>query len=161
MASKVRSIPEGFHTLTPSLVVHDARKAIEFYKKAFGAEEVMVMRTPDGQHIMHSELKIGNSRIFVNDEFPGWHIQSPRSLKGSTTVVHIYAEDVDAAFDRAVKAGAKATMPVADMFWGDRYGSLTDPFGHSWGIATHKEDPTPEEIGRRAKAWFEQQAKKK
>jgi PhnB protein len=154
MPKHVKAIPEAFHTLTPSLVVHDAAQALEFYKKAFGAEELVRMPMPNGQSIMHAELKIGNSIFFVSDEFPGHHIKSPRTLNGSAGVIHIYSENTDAAFDRAVKAGATPTMPPADMFWGDRYASVTDPFGHSWGLATHKEDLTPEQIDKRARDWF-------
>ena len=154
MAQKVKAIPEGFHTLTPSLVVHDAAEAIEFYKKAFGAEEILRMPGPGGRGIMHSELKIGNSIFFLTDEFPGGCTKSPKSLNGSSSTLNIYAEDADAAYGRAVSAGATVRMPIADMFWGDRYGIVTDPFGHSWGIATHKENLSAEEIGTRAEKYF-------
>ena len=159
MTPQVKPIPEGFRTLTPSLVVRDGKRAIEFYKKAFGAEEVLRMETPGGKGIAHAELRIGDSRFFVNDEFPGAGCVSPETLKGTTQVVHIYVQDVDAAFGRAVAAGATVRMPVADMFWGDRFGKLADPFGHEWSLATHKEDVTPEECAERAKAFFAQMPK--
>ncbi|MEE8170308.1 MAG: VOC family protein [Phycisphaerae bacterium] len=150
------AIPEGCHTVTPHMVVNECAKAIEFYKKAFGAEEIMRMSGPDGQSVMHAELQIGNSRLYLNDEFPGMDLKTPRTLKGTSIAVHLYVEDCDASFKRAVDAGAKVTMPMADMFWGDRYGKVTDPFGHEWSIATHKEDLTPEECGKRAAQFFSQ-----
>jgi len=150
----VNPIPKGFHSVTPSLVVQNAAKAIEFYKKALGAEELMRMPTPDGK-IGHAELKIGDSIIFISDEFPNMGVtKSPQTLGGCTGTLNLYVEDVDAAFQRAVNAGGKAAMPVADMFWGDRYGLLTDPFGHAWGIATHKADLNPQEIDKRAKEFY-------
>jgi PhnB protein len=143
----VKAIPEGYHTLTPYLTVRDAARAIEFYKQAFGAVERGVMKGPDGK-IMHAELKIGDSIFMLADEFPEFGSMSPLSTGGSGMGLHIYAEDVDKAFDRAVKAGAKVDMPVGDMFWGDRYGKLADPFGHKWSIATHKADLSPEEMDK-------------
>jgi len=154
MTSAAKPIPAGMHTITPHLVVRDANRAIDFYKKAFGAEELLRMPGPDGKTIMHAELKIGDSVIFLNDEFPEMGARAPESLGGSPVTLSLYVEDVDAAFNRAVKAGAKVTMPVADMFWGDRYGKLVDPFGHLWDMATHKEDLTPDEISKRAKSFF-------
>ncbi|HKS72185.1 MAG TPA: VOC family protein [Terriglobales bacterium] len=150
----VNPIPKGFHSVTPSLVVQNAAKAIEFYKKALGAEELMRMPTPDGK-IGHAELKIGDSIIFISDEFPNMGVtKSPQTLGGCTGTLNLYVEDVDSVFQRAVNAGGKTAMPVADMFWGDRYGLLTDPFGHTWGIATHKADLSPQDIDRRAKEFY-------
>jgi len=145
----VKPIPDGWHTVTPSLTVRGAARAIEFYKQAFGAKETMRMPGPEGK-IMHAELKIGDSVVMLNDEFPDMGTRSPESLGGSPASLFLYVEDVDAAFDRAVKAGAQVAMPVQDMFWGDRFGRVIDPFGHGWAMATHKEDLTPEEIARRA-----------
>src|SRR6202163_3385293 len=141
----VKPIPEGYHTLTPFLTVRDAVRAIEFYKEAFGAKERGVMKGPDGK-VMHAELVIGDSIIMMADEFPEFGSLSPQSTGGSGTGLHIYIEDVDSAFDRAVKAGATVEMPVADMFWGDRYGKLADPFGHKWSIGTHKRDASMEKM---------------
>lgn len=150
----VNPIPKGFHSVTPSLVVQNAAKAIEFYKKALGAEELMRMPTPDGK-IGHAELKIGDSIIFISDEIPNVGVtKSPQTLGGCTGTLNLYVEDVDSVFQRAVNAGGKTAMPVADMFWGDRYGLLTDPFGHTWGIATHKADLSPQDIDRRAKEFY-------
>ncbi len=151
-----KAIPEGFRTVTPHLVVKDAAGAIEFYKRAFGAEEIMRIPGPDGVSVMHAEIKIGNSIIMLNDEMPGCEggPKSPQSVKGSTFTVHLYVEDADAALKRAADAGAKITMPCADMFWGDRYGGVTDPYGHHWSIATHVEDLTPEEIQKGAEKFM-------
>ncbi len=140
----VKAIPEGYHTVTPYMTVRDAARAIEFYKQAFGAVEKGVMKGPDGK-VMHAELRIGDSVVMLADEFPQFGSLSPQS-GGSGTGLHIYVEDADSAFDRAVKAGATVEMPISDMFWGDRYGKLVDPFGHKWSIATHKRDMSPEEI---------------
>jgi len=140
-----KPIPDGYHTLTPYMTVRDAARAIEFYKQAFGAVEKGVMKGPDGK-IMHAELRIGDSIVMLADEFPEFQSLSPQSIGGSGMGLHIYIEDVDSAFDRAVKAGATVEMPVADMFWGDRYGKLRDPFGHKWSIGTHKADLSMEEI---------------
>lgn len=141
----VKPIPEGYHTLTPYLTVRDAVRAIEFYKNAFGAVEKGVMKGPDGK-VMHAELRIGDSLFMLADEFPQFGSMSPPSTGGAGMGLHIYSEDVDSAFDRAVKAGATPEMPVSDMFWGDRYGKLVDPFGHKWSIATHKKDMTMDEM---------------
>ena len=149
MSSRVKPIPTGMHTLTPHLVVEDASKAIEFYKKAFGAQEIGRVTTPDGKSVMHADLKIGDSHFFLVDEFPEMDCRGPKSVGGTPVTIHMYVEDVDAAFGKAVTAGAQVKMPLADMFWGDRYGALTDPFGHAWSLATHKEDVTPEEIRKR------------
>jgi PhnB protein len=143
----VKPIPDGYHTLTPFLTVRDAVRAIEFYKQAFGAVERGVAKGPDGK-VMHAELKIGDSIIMLSDEYPEFGALSPLSAGGAGMGLHIYVDGVDAAFDRAVKAGAQVEMPVADQFWGDRYGKLKDPFGHKWSIATHKADFSVEEMKR-------------
>ena len=143
----VKPIPEGYHTLTPYLTVRDAVRAIEFYKQAFGAQERGVMKGPDGK-VMHAELKIGDSIIMLGDEFPEYGALSPQSTGGAGMGLHIYIDGVDAAFDRAVKAGARVDMPVSDQFWGDRYGKLTDPFGHKWSIGTHTKDMSADEMKR-------------
>jgi len=143
----VKPIPEGYHTLTPFLTVRDAARAIEFYKQAFGATERGVAKGPDGK-VMHAEIKIGDSIIMMSDEFPEFGSLSPESVGNTSMGLHIYVEDVDASFDRAVKAGAKVEMPVMDQFWGDRYGRLKDPFGHKWSIATHKKDMSADEMKR-------------
>ncbi len=153
-----KAIPEGFHTITPHLVVHDAVKAIEFYKRAFGAEVSGIHRSADGK-VMHADLKIGDSHVMLNDEYPEMKVVSPLSLGGSAVTLHIYVDDVDALFNRATAAGATVTIPLMDMFWGDRYGKLSDPFGHHWSLATHKEDLSPEEVERRGAAAFAQMSK--
>ena len=141
----VKPIPDGYHTLTPFLTVRDAARAIEFYKQAFGATERGVMKGPDGK-VMHAELMIGDSIIMLSDEFPQMGAVSPETIGGSGMGLHIYLDGVDAAFDRAVKAGAHVEMPVMDQFWGDRYGKLKDPFGHKWSIATHMKDLSADEM---------------
>ena len=143
----VKPIPDGYHTLTPFLTVRDAVCAIDFYKQAFGAVERGVMKGPDGK-VMHAELKIGDSIIMLSDEFPEFGALSPQSSGGAGMGLHIYVDGVDAAFDRAVKAGAQVEMPVADQFWGDRYGKLKDPFGHKWSIATHTKELSADEMKR-------------
>lgn len=160
MPASVQPIPEGFHTITPSLVVRDAAKAIDFYKKALGAQELVRMPSPDGK-IVHAELKIGDSIIFLSDEMPQSPAKSPQTLGGVTGVLNLYVEDVDKSFQRAVDAGAKVAMPVADQFWGDRYGSLTDPFGYTWGMGTHKEDLNPQQMQERMSNFFAQMAQRK
>jgi len=152
---RVSPVPASFHTITPQLTVRDAARAMDFYKRAFGAREVMRMASPDGK-IMHAELKIGDSLFFLGDEFPESGCRSPQSLGGTSASLHVYVPNVDAAFKRAVDAGAEARMPVSDMFWGDRYGKVADPFGHEWGLATHKEDLTPSQQKKRAEAFFKQ-----
>lgn len=141
----VKPIPEGMHSLTPHLVCAGAAGAIEFYKKAFGAVEVARLPGPGGK-LMHANVRIGDSALMLVDESPECGMLGPKALKGSPVVVHLYVNDVDATVARAVAAGAKITMPVADMFWGDRYGQLEDPFGHRWSVATHTRDLSPEEI---------------
>jgi PhnB protein len=144
----VKAIPDGYYSLTPYVYVKGAAEAIEFYTKAFGAEETVRMPGPDGK-IMHAEVKIGNSILMLADENPEQHALSPATRGGSTGSVMMYTDDVDAVFNKALAAGATATRPPMDMFWGDRMGHLVDPFGHQWAIATHKEDLTPEEMGKR------------
>jgi uncharacterized glyoxalase superfamily protein PhnB len=148
-------IPDGYHTITPHLVIKGAAEAIEFYKQAFGAEELCRMPMPgaNGQvKLGHAELQIGDSRLFLADEFPDYGSVGPN---GSSPVsIHLYVTDADAVFDQAVAAGATVSMPLADQFWGDRYGKLIDPFGHHWSIATHLEDPTPEQMKERMAAAF-------
>ncbi len=145
----VEAIPKGFHSVTPDLVVKGASDAIEFYKRAFGAVENYRHNSPDGNSIVHAELKIGDSIVMLSDEYVHGDMKgcrSPKSIGGSAVTLHIYTEDVDKAFNQAVAAGANVTMPLTDMFWGDRYGQLEDPFGHFWSIATHKQDLTPEQV---------------
>src|SRR5271165_1495476 len=141
----VKPIPDGYHTLTPFMTVRDAARAIEFYKAAFGAVERGVMKGPDGK-VMHAELMIGDSILMMSDEFPEFGSLSPQAIGGSPLGLHIYVDNVDAAFDRAVIAGAQVEMPVMDQFWGDRYGRLKDPFGHKWSIATHTKDMSMDEV---------------
>jgi uncharacterized glyoxalase superfamily protein PhnB len=145
MPTAVKRIPEGCHTVTPHLVVRGAAQAIEFYQKAFGARELGRHPGPSGK-IMHAEVQIGDSRVHLNDEFPEMGSCAPPTLGGTPVVIHLWVEDVDAVFNRAVQAGAQVVMPVADMFWGDRYGLLQDPFGHRWSLASHLRDLTPEQI---------------
>ncbi|MFQ5414357.1 MAG: VOC family protein [Phycisphaerae bacterium] len=155
MASNVKPIPEGFHTITPHIIVRDAAKSIDFYKKAFAAEEVFRMPGPDGHGVMHAEIRIGDSHVMICDEQPymkQW--RAPESFGGTTVALALYVEDADKCFQRAVQAGATASMAMMDAFWGDRYGKVTDPFGHEWEIMTHKEDLTPEQIQKNAEAFF-------
>jgi PhnB protein len=149
MPKKVRSIPEGYHTATPYLIATGAAKAIEFYKKAFGATEVMRFPDPSGR-IAHAEIKIGDSHIMLSDEAPEMGFRSPQSLGGSPVSILLYFDDVDAVVAQAVAAGAKLVRPVADQFYGDRTGGVEDPFGHTWYVATHIEDVSPEEMQKRA-----------
>jgi len=148
-----KAIPDGFHTLTPHIVVEDAGKAIEFYKRAFGAQEIERHLAPDGQRVMHAQIKIGDSLLMLANEFPPM-CMGPKSRGGTSTTLHLYVPDADAAFNRAVKAGCSVKMPMMDQFWGDRYGQVEDPFGHQWSIATHKQDLTSEQIAANAKAAF-------
>ena len=151
MTSAVKPIPDGYHTVTPYLIIKGAAGAIEFYKKAFGATELFRMTQPDGR-VGHAEIKIGNSPIMLADEFPEMGARSPQSLGGSPVSILLYVEDVDALAGQAIAAGAKVTRPVKDQFYGDRSGSFEDPFGHHWHIATHKEDVSAEELEKRAAA---------
>jgi len=144
-------IPEGYHTLTTYLTMDNAAEAIDYYKDVFGAKERIRMEAPDGK-IGHAELEIGDSLLMLSDAFPGATSRPPTELGGSTAGAFMYVEDVDGVVKRAVESGATITMEIADQFWGDRFGSITDPFGHSWSIATHVEDVPPEEIAERAKA---------
>ena len=150
----VSAIPEGFRTITPHLIIKGAGEAIEFYKKAFGAEEIMRMPGPDGKSVMHAEIKIGDSHMMLNDEFPDFGCLSPKTIGGTPVTIHLYVKDVDAVYNQAVKAGATPTMPITDMFWGDRFGKLADPFGHHWSVATHKEDVTPADCAKRMASQF-------
>jgi PhnB protein len=155
MADKVHPVPPGYHTVTPYLVVRNGGKALDYYKEAFGASGVNRMDGPDGR-IMHAEFKIGDSIVMLSEEMgPN---RSPESLGGSPVSIFLYVEDVDSVFNQAVKAGAKADMPPQDMFWGDRFGKLTDPFGHKWALATHIEDVAPEQMGKRAQEAMAQMA---
>jgi len=147
MPEPVRAVPDGFHTLTPHITVRDADKALEFYKNALGAEVLNVARMPDGK-VIHAALRIGDSMLMLNDEFPEMGGLSPLSTGGAGVTIHIYTENVDEAFNRAVAAGAKVAMPLMDQFWGDRYGIVSDPFGHKWSIATHTKDMSFEEMQR-------------
>ncbi len=160
MKKSDQPIPRDFHAVTPSLTVRNAKQAIEFYKKALGAEERMCMTSPDGT-VTHAELKIGDSIIFMNEENPAWGCKSPLGLGGSATGFYLYVKDADQSFQRALDAGGKTKMPVMDMFWGDRMGSFTDPFGFDWTIATHTQDMTEQELEEGAKAFHEQMAAKK
>jgi PhnB protein len=150
MPTKAKPIPEGYHSATPYLTVNDAARAIDFYKRAFNAQEIMRMDGPPGK-IAHAELQIGDSKLMLSDEMPGGSCRSPQSVGGTTAGVFLYVQDVDSIFKQAVSAGAKAEMPPADMFWGDRFGKLVDPFGHSWSLATHIEDVAPAEMAKRGK----------
>jgi PhnB protein len=147
MPNPVRAIPEGYHSISPSLTCKNAARAIEFYKSVFGATEVMRMPGPEGK-IMHAELKIGDSIIFINDEFPGM-AEAPAPGVTPSLFMFLYTEDVDSVYNRAVSMGSMVLMPLENMFWGDRYGKVTDPFGHQWGIAQHVEDVAPQEMKRR------------
>jgi PhnB protein len=147
----VKPIPEGYRSVTPYLSIRGAADAIEFYKKAFGATEVMRLAQPDGR-IGHAELRIGDCLVMLADESPEMDFRSPRSIGGTAVMLHLYVEDVDAVVGRAVAVGAKVLRPVADQFYGDRSGTVADPYGHVWHVATHTEDLSPEEIGRRAAA---------
>ncbi len=142
---QVKPIPDDMHTITPHLVCAGAADAIEFYKKAFNATETGRLAGPQGK-LMHAMVRIGDSALMLADEFPDWGSFGPKSLKGSPVTIHLYVEDVDAFVKRAVAAGAKVTMPLEDMFWGDRYCKLENPFGHHWSVATHLRDVSPDEM---------------
>ena len=146
-----KPIPDGFHTLTPHIVVKGAAKAIDFYKKAFGAEELGRHAMPDGS-IMHALIRIGDSMVMLNDEFPQMGAKGPATIGGTPVTLNLYVQDADKTWAQAVAAGATVKMPLADMFWGDRYGIVADPFGHQWSIATHKQDLTPQQIMEASKA---------
>ncbi|WDD91727.1 VOC family protein [Burkholderia sp. FERM BP-3421] len=146
MSSSVKPIPEGMHTLTPHLICDGAADAIAFYVRAFGAVELSRLDAPQGGRLMHASLRIGNSVLMLADSMEGCGVRDPHALKGSPVFLHLYVEDVDRVFAQAVEAGATVTMPVTDMFWGDRYGQLRDPFGHAWSVATHQRDLSADEI---------------
>ncbi|RQW87997.1 MAG: VOC family protein [Geobacter sp.] len=153
-----KTIPEGFQSITPYVVFKDSRKAIEFYLSAFDARELFIMPGPDGTGVMHAEIRIGDSIIMMSDENPHEPCKSAETTGGSPVSFYHYVEDVDAAFEQAIKAGATSLIPVQDMFWGDRIGAVKDPFGHNWTLATHTRNLTPEEIEQGAKAAFAQMA---
>jgi PhnB protein len=155
MAKATQAIPKGYHTVTPSLFVAGAAKAIDFYKKALGAEEVMRFPAPDGK-IMHAEIRIGDSTIMLGDEMPNHGGKGPKSYGGTPVSFFVYRENVDAAWKRAMDAGAKEVMPLADQFWGDRAGCFEDPFGHNWWLAQHVQDLTPDELKKAAESYFSQ-----
>ena len=158
MATKVKPIPKGFHSITPMLTVGDVNKAIDFYQRALGAEEHMRFSGPDGS-IMHAELKVGDSIIMLGGEQPEMGCRGPQTLGGTPVSLYLYVKDVDKAFQRATSAGATVTKPVADMFWGDRCGQFVDPFGHKWSLATHKEDLSQVDVQKRGEAFFAKMAK--
>jgi uncharacterized glyoxalase superfamily protein PhnB len=143
--SKVKRVPDGYHTLTPHLVVRDCPAALEFYTTALGAKELQRHPGPDGR-ILHAAMQIGDSRFFLNDEYPEMGARGPLSLGGTPITLHLFVEDCDKLFNQAVAAGCTVMMPLADQFWGDRYGIVTDPFGHNWSIASHVKDMTPQEL---------------
>jgi len=154
------SIPKGYHSITPFFIFKDTRKAIEFYKKAFGASERSIMAGPDGNGVMHAEMMFGNSIIMMSDENPDCPNKSAKTYGGSPIGLYLYVQDVDAAFGKAVEAGCTLQMSVEEMFWGDRMGTVIDPFGYTWTLATHTEDLSPEEIERRAKEFYQNAGKK-
>ena len=158
MATQVKPIPDGYQSVTPSLTFKDSKRALEFYKKALGAKVIDLMPSPSGQGTMHATIKIGNSILMMGDEME--HCKSAESLGGSPISLYVYVPDVDAIFKQAIAAGGTVTMPVAEMFWGDRAGNFTDPFGYSWMIATHSHDLTKEEIKKGAESFFASTAKK-
>lgn len=147
------AIPQGFSSITPHLVIKDCENALEFYKKAFGSQEIYRSKMPDGR-IMHAMIQIGNSFVMMTDEFPDMGAVGPNTLGGTSTALQIYTEDADKLFKQAIDAGAIQIMPIADMFWGDRYGQIQDPYGHRWAIATHTRDVSPEEMEKAAKEMF-------
>ena len=157
MPSAVKKIPDGYTAVTPYLTVKGAAQAIEFYKKAFGAEEVMRFPSPDGK-IMHAEVRIGGAVVMLHDEAPQWSAFSPETVGDTASSIMLYVDDVDAVIKRAAEAGATVTMPATDMFYGDRCGNIKDPFGHKWSVATHIEDVAPDEMQRRMAKMFEQKA---
>jgi uncharacterized glyoxalase superfamily protein PhnB len=149
----IKPIPDGYHTVTPYLTVRRATDTIEFYERALGAQELMRIPGPDGR-VMHAEVKIGDCIVMLSEEQPDQNCLSPATLKSTTGSLYLYVPDVDAAFKRAADAGGKVLMPLANMFWGDRIGQIEDPSGHRWTLATHKEDLTPEEMGKRQREFF-------
>ena len=161
MSESANMIPDGYHSINPYLVVRNATKAIEFYKKAFRAEERFRMHGPDGKTIMHAELKIGDSVFMLTEESTVMKALSPESIGGSPVSLYVYVKDVDAVFNQAVSEGATVLNPVKDQFYGDRSGYLRDPFGHLWSIATHKQDLSPDELRKAGEAFFEEMSKTK
>jgi PhnB protein len=161
MSESVKIIPEEYHSINPYLVVRNVDKAIEFYKKAFGAEERFRMHGPDGKTIMHADLKIGDSVFMLTEEYPEMKALSPESIGGSPISLYVYVKDVDAIFNQAVSEGATMLHPVRDEFYGDRAGYLKDPFGHLWSIATRKKDLSPDELRKAGQAFFEEMSKTK
>ncbi len=157
MSTGQSPIPEGFHTVTPYLIVRNASKAIAFYRAAFDAEEVNRMLGPDGT-IMHAQIKIGDSYVMLSDEFPDMDCLGPESRSGATGYLMLYVDNVDDAMDKAIKAGCSVKYPVSDMFWGDRYGKVLDPFGHFWGIASRIEEVTPQELKKRSQSFAKEMA---
>jgi PhnB protein len=153
MSAPVKKKPDEYHSVTPSLVIRNAAGALDFYKKAFDAKEVYCLATPEGK-VLHAEMQIGDSRIMMSDEFPEWQSFAPQSIGGTPATLLIYVDDVDAAYQQALGAGASKMSEPADQFWGDRMAGLYDPYGHRWSLATHIEDVTPEEVGRRAEKFF-------
>ena len=151
MSTPVKPIPDGYHAVTPYLIVGDAARALEFYKTVFGGTEILRMPSPGGK-IGHAEMQIGSSKIMLADEHPEMGARGPKAFGGSPISIHLYVEDVDAVYSRAITAGATEKAAVKDQFYGDRSGTVTDPFGHTWHISTHKEDLSPEEIAKRAAA---------
>ena len=161
MSESVKIIPEDYHSINPYLVVRNADRAIEFYKKAFGTEERFRMQGADGKTIMHAELKIGDSVFMLTEESPDMKALSPESIGGSPISLYVYVKNVDGVFNQAVSEGATALYPVRDQFYGDRCGYLKDPFGHLWSIATHKKDLSPDELRKAGEAFFEEMSKTK
>ncbi len=160
MAKAAHAIPPGFRTVQPHLVVRGAARAIEFYQRAFGAEEVSRAPMPGGDLLMHAEVRIGDSIVMLVDELPQMRYWvSPQQLQGTSVGISLHVEDADAWFERAVAAGCEVSLPIMDAFWGDRYAKVRDPFGHEWEIVTHQEDLTPEAMAERAQAFFAQLAK--
>ena len=157
MSDQAQPIPEGFRTVTPHLVIKNCAEAIDFYKRAFGAQELFRSTNPGSDDIMHASIMIGDSVVMLADEFPDWGVLGPESLGGSPVTIHLYVEDADALWERAVGAGATVVMPLEDTFWGDRYGKVKDPYGHGWAIATHIKDMSPEEMQEAAIEAFSQQ----
>jgi uncharacterized glyoxalase superfamily protein PhnB len=155
----VAPIPDGFHSITPSIVLDNAKEAIDFYGKAFGAKEIYKFPTPDGK-ILHAMIQIGDSRIMMSDEFPTMGIKSPNAVGGTSVTLHLYVEDADKIFKQAIDSGAIVLMPLMNAFWGDRYGVVLDPYGHQWAIATHKVDMTPEGLKKAGEEYFASLAKK-
>ena len=153
----VHHIPEGANSVSAYLIVKDGQAALDFYAKAFGGTQAACLTAPDGS-VVHGEIRIGNSTVMISQENLEWNMKSPETLGGSPVSLHVYVEDADAAYQTALDAGCTEIMPVSDMFWGDRYGKVVDPFGFQWGIATHVEDVEPEEMQRRSQAWFAQMA---